>query len=927
MRRSPMSTTKYDNSLFEARELTKESRSFRPTLFRDELVADAARAISAGRSVLLVGPSGVGKTSIVQALATHLTQTGPRKFYELSSIQLLAGTVYLGEWQSKVTAIFDAAAKGKSLLYFSDIWNLPSAGRSSKGEDTVWDALRPRLLKSELQVVGEVSNEQLLALSGLSGFATPFDIIEVPPLSVDQVTTLVRAEADRISLEMAVPAATRLLELCSHFMAAASGPGPALRLVGQIRHYLDEKRAVGEDEPVTATFVEKVFAVYSGLPRFVVSRQDVRPVAEIRDWFRSRIIGQRDAIEAVVQMITLFKAGLHDARRPIGSFLFVGPTGVGKTELARALATYLFGSEKRLLRFDMSEFKDYHSFQMLIGDPDKPERPARLIDPVRAQPFQVVLLDEIEKAHANVWDLLLQVLDDGRLTPARGPAVNFRNTIVIATANVGAQAMDRRPVGFTGGTPNEDAGRLQLELEAVFRPELLNRFQNIVRFFRLTKDEVREIARAELSRILEREGIVGRRLAVDVDVDVLDLVVAQGYDEKYGARALKRHLQQLVVMPIATLLMERRVEDASILSLTTRRGEVKVAVLETEESKAQRREAEPLRLADGQKVDRVALEAMLTACQAQLAAVGSGIGLSTVKTERAELENRRRGTDLWRDPRAAAELLEACDQLDRVVDRIARLEDDQAEITTALSHAQKRDGLSRLAERVQHHSANIAHARRELLSLGSAGFPDALVEIRPIGRGRPTRDLLYKTYTAWAEERKYRLMMVREPMSDDEPVLIGVMGPYAYGYLRREAGHHRLRTERDTFVAKVSVAALNDAADGVTISVQKALKQTGQYGGRVRSRVEVMGSEFVVQNAGSLVDNRELAEELAPSWPGATTPSNVVVRRYDLEPFLVRDFLTATTTGRAEILQAQPFHQLLCDRIDSDGLGDPTPSE
>jgi ATP-dependent Clp protease ATP-binding subunit ClpC len=913
-----MPQTNYDDALLEGRELTGESRNFRPTLFREDLVAAVAKSVAAHRSVLLAGPSGVGKTSIVQALASHLAQTGPRKLYEFSTIQMLSGTVYLGQWQSKVTAIFEAAAKSKALLYFTDIWNLPSAGRSSNREDTVWDALRPRLSKGELQVIGEVNDQQLLALNALPGFAIPFDIIEVPLLSVDQVASLVRAEAARISLEMEASAAARLLELCNHFLPAAAGPGPAVRLTGQIRHYLDEKRAVGEDEPVTAAFVEKVFAVYSGLPRFVVSRQDVRPVAEIRDWFRSRIIGQRDAIDAVVQMITLFKAGLHDGRRPIGSFLFVGPTGVGKTELARALATYLFGSEKRLLRFDLSEFKDYHSFQMLIGDPQKPERPARLVDPVRAQPFQVVLLDEIEKAHANVWDLLLQVLDDGHLTPALGPAVNFRNTIVIATANVGAQALERRSVGFTGGTPGEDTDRFQAELEAVFRPELLNRFQHIVRFLRLTKDEVQEIARVELRRVLEREGIVGRRLAVDVDKDVLDLLVARGYDEKYGARALKRQLQQLVIMPIATLLMERRVEDASILRLTARHGEVKVAVLESEDSKAQRREAEPLRLADGQKVGREALQAMLATAQAQLDSIVSGIDLPAIKVEREGLESRRRGADLWRDPPAAAQLLESCDRMDRVIERMARLQGDQAEINTALSGAQKREELSRLTERIQHHAGYVAHARRELLSLGSAGFPDALLEIRPIGKARAARDLLYKTYAAWTAERKYRMLMIREPMSDDEPVMIAVVGPYAYGYLRREAGHHRLRTERDTFVAKVGVAALNDAAKGVAISAQKALKQTGQYGGRVRSRVEVADSEFVVQNSGSLAQNRELAEEFAPSWLSAESQSPTVVRRYDLEPFLVRDFLTGATTGRADILHAEPFHQLLCDRIDAE---------
>jgi ATP-dependent Clp protease ATP-binding subunit ClpC len=914
-----MPPTKYDNALLEARELTRDSRAFRPTVFRDDLVAAVAKAIAARRSVLLVGPSGVGKTKIIEGLALHLTETGPRKLYELSTIQILSGTVYLGEWQSKATAIFESAAKGKSLLYFSDIWNLPSAGRSANREDSVWDALRPRLLKEELQVIGEVNDQQLLALNALSGFTTPFEIIEVPPLSPDQVASLVRAEAERISLEMEAPAAARLLELCSQFLPASSGPGAALRLTGQVREYLDEKRAVGENEPVTATFVEKVFAVYSGLPRFVVSRQEVRPVAEIRDWFRSRIVGQREAIDAVVQMITLYKAGLHDARRPIGSFLFVGPTGVGKTELARTLAIYLFGSEKRLLRFDLSEFKDYHSFQMLIGDPEKPERPARLIDPVRAQPFQVVLLDEIEKAHANVWDLLLQLLDDGHLTPAHGSAVNFRNTIVIATANVGAQALARRPAGFTGGTPGEEGGRLQVELEAVFRPELLNRFQHIIRFLRLTKEEVQEIAQAELRRMLEREGIVGRRLVVDVDEEVLNLVVTQGYDEKYGARALKRHLQLLVIMPIATLLMEQRVEDGSILRLKVRRGELTVAVIESEYSRAQRRESEPIRLADGQKVGRDALQAMLAAAQLQLGAIVSGINLPAIKVEREQLENRRRGTDLWRDLRAAAQLLESCDRIDRVTARIARLEADQDEIGAALSRARKKHELTPLAERIQHHTDFVAQARRELLYLGDAGFPDALLEIRPIGRARLARDLLYRTYMAWMEERKYRALVVREPMSDDEAVMIAVSGPYAYGYLRGEAGHHRLRTERDTCVAKVTVAAINDVAGGVTISTQKALKQVGQYGGRVRSRVEVEGGGLVAQNGRSLAENRELAEELGASWLSAPMHSETVVRRYDLEPFLVRDFLTGTTTGRGDILHPRPFHQLLCDRIDAAG--------
>ncbi len=914
-----MVSGKYDKALGEGRELTSEYRKHRATMFRDEVVAAVAKSIAARRSVLLVGASGVGKTSVLHGFAGHLTRIGPRKLYELSSIQVLAGTVYLGEWQSKLTSIIDHAVKSQAILYFSDIWNLRSAGRTSNSTYTMWDALRPRLQSGEVQIIGEVDEAQLLDLNTLSGFTGPFDIIEVPPLSAEQVASLVHCEGERLSLQMDAGAAGRLLELCSQFLPAAAGPGPALRLVEQVRHYLDEKRGIGEDEAVTAAFVEKVFSVYSGLPRFVVSRQEVKPVAEIRDGFRSRIIGQRDAIDAVVQMIVLFKAGLHDARRPIGSFLFVGPTGVGKTELARALATFLFGSEKRLLRFDMSEFKDYHSFEMLIGDPEKPDRPARLVDAVRAQPFQVVLLDEIEKAHSNVWDLLLQVLDDGRLTPARGSTVNFRNTIVIATANVGAQALAKQPMGFTSGSEADDADRFHGELEAVFRPELLNRFQYIVRFLRLTIDEVREIARAELRRVLEREGIVGRRLVVDVDNEVLDLVVARGYDEKYGARALKRELQQQVIIPIATLLMERPVQDASILRLTARHGEVKVSVLESEDNKAQRREAEPLRLADGQKVGRDALQAMLSAARAQLDALVAGMALPAFKAQRESLEAQRRGPDLWKDPRAAAQLLQVCDRMDRVLERMARLESDQAELSGALSRAPRREEWSRLAERIQRHCGSVSQARLELLILGDAGLADALLEVRPIGRGRVARDLLYKTYAAWAQDRKSGVRLIREPMFDEEPVMIALAGPYAYGYLRAEAGHHRLRAEADTFVAKVSVAAIDDAAVAVVpFAAQKALKQIGQYGGRVRSRVEVAGSEFVVQNAGSLAENRELAEALAPSWPSAASQPDRIVRRYDLEPFLVRDFLTDMTTGRRDILQPAPFHELLCKRIEAE---------
>src|SRR5262249_12101681 len=214
---------------------------------------------------------------------------------------------------------------------------------------------------------------------------------------------IVDREAADTGLAIEAEVRERLFELCGTFYPANAGPGPALDLLQKVRDYRDQKLAAGEDAEATPLFAEQVVGIHSGLPLVCVSKAETKSATQIRDWFRDRIVGQEAAIEAVVEMIAFYKARLHDAGKPVGSFLFVGPTGVGKTELARTLAEFFFGSDRRMLRFDMSEFSDYNSFEMLIGSPQvAPERPARLIDPVRSQPFQVLLFDELEKAHRNV---------------------------------------------------------------------------------------------------------------------------------------------------------------------------------------------------------------------------------------------------------------------------------------------------------------------------------------------------------------------------------------------------------------------------------------------------------------------------------------------------------------------------------------------
>jgi ATP-dependent Clp protease ATP-binding subunit ClpC len=904
----------YQGAFGEGRNLTEESARFPDALFRAEVVAKVVQLLARQRSVLLVGASGVGKTKVVHQVAREMGRSGRAKVFEFSVSQLLTGTKYLGEWETKAARIIEGAVAARAILYFSDIWNLPTGGKSSNRDVTAWDLIRPYLEQAKLQLIGEITPEQLSNLTRAARFATLFESVPIAAMSQDETFEIVATEAKRQRLDASPATIRRAVELCQQFLPVAEGPGPAIELLAQIRDYQSQKREVNEPEELTPQFVEKVFSIYSGLPPLIVSPSITKPVAEITAWFEERVIGQRDAIRAVVETIALYKAGLHDPARPIGSFLFVGPTGVGKTELARAVAKFLFGTETRLLRFDLSEYKDYHAFQLLIGDPNKPTQPAALIDPVRAKPFQVVLLDEIEKAHANVWDLLLQLLDEGRLTPASGKTVSFRNTIVIATSNVGARDHSRAAPGFVSGVA-EANDRLRLALEAAFRPEFLNRFQHVVAFHRLSEEHVRQIARLELARVLGRQGITARRIAVDVTPAALDLIVRDGYDEKYGARALRRTVQRHVTVPIATLLLARTVEDGSILRLAAAADRIEVEVIETPETRAQKAEARPLKTRRFGQVssrkDIADLLEKLAGARARLVDELDPIRRAHEAAEMPQWTAKLSPQDLVRWARHR----EAALAVDGRLDRLARTE---AELAAWLERAAAREERQRLVDAIARFDRELTAARRELLVMPNASIADAIVELVSLDASNAHAIELFRVYRRWAERRGYSVEMICEPVAPDEPIVVGLRGPYAYGYLRLESGHHRFRDERSSGVVRVGVFEWLDATEEVALVGRRALKKVGLLGGRVRSRVEVAGTGLVLQNERTLVENGTLAAAVAPSYRHATKPMDVELRRYDLNPFLLKDHLLGTI-GRPDALAPDGFDQLLSERVDVAG--------
>src|SRR5213595_618995 len=309
--------------------------------------------------------------------------------------------------------------------------------------------------------------------------------------------------------------------------------------------------------------------MWTGIPVFKLTEAESARLVRMEEELHKRVIGQEEAIVAVAKSIRRARAGIKDPKRPTGSFIFLGPSGVGKTELARTLAEFLFGDDDALIRIDMSEYIEKHAVSRLVGSPPGYigyDEGGQLTEAVRRKPYSVLLLDEIEKAHPDVFNILLQILEDGRLTDAQGRTVDFRHAIVIMTSNIGASEIARNtPLGFavsdddTGITYEDMKNRIMGELKKVFRPEFLNRIDEVVVFHKLTKDEIKTIVELLLRRI--RASLAERELQLELAEDAKDLLVEKGWDPSMGARPLRRAIQRYIEDPLADFVLRAELKS------------------------------------------------------------------------------------------------------------------------------------------------------------------------------------------------------------------------------------------------------------------------------------------------------------------------------------------------------------------------------
>jgi ATP-dependent Clp protease ATP-binding subunit ClpA len=542
-----------------------------PMYVRDDLARQLIALLnSPRRQALLVGEPGTGKNALVYALATWIANDDVRvqnssmrgcHIYECTPASFQACCFYTSELETKIGMIADNCVREQAIIFLDDANLAVTAGSfTDNPERTIANLLLPVLARNEIVMIAATTpsgHEAMLRVN--PAFAESFQVLEVPEPSIEDARRMVGDRLQKLAAGLVGGRKYRfeegvvdtVMDAASAFIRSRRFPGKALELLNEV---VALKGMEAPDSPIKPTDIYACLHRQSHLaedlafPERPLTRQRVE--ASLSD----DVLGQPMAIRTVADAVIRFKAEMVSPDRPIASFLFVGPTGVGKTQLAKSLSKFLLGAEDSLVRYDMSEYAGPDGLNKLCGTAGVRETPGRLVSDVIGRRFSVILFDEIEKAHPLVSNALLQVLGEGRMTDEAGRVASFLNSIIILTSNVGGNLYHQQHMGF-GGERGGDVARDRVEdaLKAYFRAEFLNRLR-IVHFAPLSEQIIRQIAEREIDRLAERRGLARRNMRLEVSEALLEQIMRRGYEPRYGARAMQRTVDDLLTAPIADVL-------------------------------------------------------------------------------------------------------------------------------------------------------------------------------------------------------------------------------------------------------------------------------------------------------------------------------------------------------------------------------------
>ena len=592
-----------------------------------------------------VGKTAVAEGLAQRMIAGAIPETLiGKRLISLDVGALVAGTKFRGEFEERLKNLMrEISAAGDVILFIDELQNIIGAGKGEGAMDAA-NILKPALSRGELQCIGATTRDEYRKnIEKDAALSRRFQPVTVDEPTQDESFEILRGLRDKYeahhrvritdeALRAAVTLSARYItdrylpdkavdlmdEAASRVRIAAFTAPPDLKAQEErlacisrekqeaidhqdyeraarlrdsehaVRDEIADKRAEWEKSKlsgqsvVTEEDIAQVVSAWTGVPVQRMTEGESERLLHLEDILHQRVIGQDEAISAVSRAIRRARAGLQDPRRPIGSFIFLGPTGVGKTELCRALGEAMFGDENALIRLDMSEYMEKHTVSRMVGAPPGYvgfDEGGQLTEAVRRKPYSVVLFDEIEKAHPDVFNMLLQILDDGRLTDSNGRVVNFSNCVIVMTSNAGAHAInDGRVMGFGGdGSPADYVGMKNRVMEAVkqvFRPEFINRVDELVVFHALTQEEILQIADLMLRQMQKR--LSGMGITLSYDAAVTRLLAEAGYDEKFGARPLRRAIQRQVEDALSEEIISGRLKLGDSVQATVEDGKLKL---------------------------------------------------------------------------------------------------------------------------------------------------------------------------------------------------------------------------------------------------------------------------------------------------------------------------------------------------------------